>query len=177
MLLSLFSRVRLFATLWTVVCQAPLPMWFSRQEYRRGLPWPPPEDLPDPGIEPTLNMSPALAGRFFPTRANWEAQFTWEAPLKRGLVHPAPPSTRLPDSYTSSEPGAQLFINYSAGETVATSNSYLKNKDRNRRGQTKWIILNMQTAGGEIILLCRGLHSVPSSSILTQDLSLLNHRY
>ena len=37
-------------------------MEFSRQEYRRGLPFPPSEDLSDPGIKP---KSPALAGRFF----------------------------------------------------------------------------------------------------------------
>ena len=49
--LSHFSRVQLFATLWTVAHQAPLPMGFSRQEYWRGLPCPPPGDLPDPGIE------------------------------------------------------------------------------------------------------------------------------
>ena len=47
-----FSRVQLFATLWTVACQAPLSMGFSRQEYWSGLPCPSPEDLPDPGIEP-----------------------------------------------------------------------------------------------------------------------------
>ena len=39
-------------TPWTVACQAPLSMGFCRQEYWSGLPWPPPEDLPDPGIEP-----------------------------------------------------------------------------------------------------------------------------
>ena len=38
-------------TLWTVACQAPLSMGFSRQEYSSGLPCPPPGDLPDPGIE------------------------------------------------------------------------------------------------------------------------------
>ena len=37
---------------WTVVWQAPLSMGFSRQEYRSGLPFPSPGDLPDPGIEP-----------------------------------------------------------------------------------------------------------------------------
>ena len=46
------SRVRLFATPWTVAHQAPLSMEFSRQEYWRGLPFPSPGDLPDPGIEP-----------------------------------------------------------------------------------------------------------------------------
>ena len=53
---SFFSHVQLFATLWTVVCQAPLSMGFSRQEYWSGLPCPPLGDLLDPGIEP---MSPA----------------------------------------------------------------------------------------------------------------------
>ena len=42
-------------------------MGFSRQEYRNGLPCPPPEDLPDPGIEPVSLMSLALAGEFFAT--------------------------------------------------------------------------------------------------------------
>ena len=58
------SWVWLFATLWTVVCQSPLSMGFSRQEYWSGLPSPPPEDLCDPGIEHTFLVSPALAGRF-----------------------------------------------------------------------------------------------------------------
>ena len=47
-----FSHVRLFATPWTVACQAPPPMGFSRQEYWSGLPFPSPGGLPDPGIEP-----------------------------------------------------------------------------------------------------------------------------
>ena len=42
------------------------------QEYWSGLPCPPPEDLPDPGIEPTSLMSPALAGGFFTISATWE---------------------------------------------------------------------------------------------------------
>ena len=48
----------------TIAHQAPLPMRFSRQEYWSGLPFPPPGDLPDPGIEPA---SLALAGRFLTT--------------------------------------------------------------------------------------------------------------
>ena len=44
--------------------------WDSRQEYRSGLPCPPPGDLPDPGIKPASIMSPALAGRFFTTDTN-----------------------------------------------------------------------------------------------------------
>ena len=46
-----------FATPWTVACQAPLSMGFSKQEYWRGLPFPSPGDLPCLGIEP---RSPAL---------------------------------------------------------------------------------------------------------------------
>ena len=51
------SRVRLFATPWTVAHQAPLSMGFSRQEYWSGLPFPSPGDLPNPRIE---LRSPAL---------------------------------------------------------------------------------------------------------------------
>ena len=51
------SRVRLFATPWTVAYQASPSMGFSRQEYWSGLPFPSPGDLPDPGNEP---RSPAL---------------------------------------------------------------------------------------------------------------------
>ena len=54
-------------------CQAPLCMEFSRQEYWRGLPFPVPGDLPDPGIEPTSLASPALTGEFFTTSTTWEA--------------------------------------------------------------------------------------------------------
>ena len=57
----------LFVTPWTVARQAPLSMGFSRQEYCSGLPFPPEEDLPNPGIELTSAVSPALAGGFFST--------------------------------------------------------------------------------------------------------------
>ena len=46
------SHVRLFATPWTVAYNAPPSMGFSRQEYWSGLPFPSPEDLPNPGIKP-----------------------------------------------------------------------------------------------------------------------------
>ena len=48
-------------------------MGFSRQEDWSGLPFPPPGDLSDPGIEPVSLMSPALAGGLFATGASWEA--------------------------------------------------------------------------------------------------------
>ena len=53
----MLSHVQLFATPWTVARQAPLSMGFSRQEYCSGLPYPPPGDRPNPGIE---SRSPAL---------------------------------------------------------------------------------------------------------------------
>ena len=52
------------ATMWTVACQAPLCMWFSRGDYWNGLPFPSPVDLPDPGIKP---MSPALEADSLPS--------------------------------------------------------------------------------------------------------------
>ena len=61
------SWVQLFETPWTVAHQVLLPMEFSRQEYWSGLPFPTPGDLPNPGIEPTSHVSPALAGGFFTT--------------------------------------------------------------------------------------------------------------
>ena len=60
-------------TQWTTADQAPLSMGFSRQEHWSGLPCPPPGDLPDPGIESTSFMSPALAGGFFTTSTTLEA--------------------------------------------------------------------------------------------------------
>ena len=59
---QLISYVWLFATPGAVACQAPLSMGFSRQEYWSGLPFPPPGDLPNSGIE---LAPPALKGRFF----------------------------------------------------------------------------------------------------------------
>ena len=58
---SRFSHVQLFVTLWTTVCQAPLSMGFSRQEYWSGLPCPPSGDLPNPGI-----VFPVLEVGFIP---------------------------------------------------------------------------------------------------------------
>ena len=58
------SVVQLFVIAWTVACQAPLTMEFSRQEYWSGLPCPPKGDLPNPGIEPRF---PTLQEDSLPT--------------------------------------------------------------------------------------------------------------
>ena len=63
-MLSCFSRIQLFVTLWTAACQAPLSMGFSRQEYWSGLPCPPPGDLPSPGMEAVTHVS--CVGRWVP---------------------------------------------------------------------------------------------------------------
>ena len=60
---KLLSRVRLFATPWTVAHQASLSVGFSRQEYWSGLPFPSPGDLPNPGTEP---RSPTLQADSLP---------------------------------------------------------------------------------------------------------------
>ena len=73
--LSRFSHVGLFVTLWTVAYQAPLSMGFSRQEYWSGLPCPSPGDLSYLGIEPASLISPTLADGFFTMRATWEAPY------------------------------------------------------------------------------------------------------
>ena len=88
------SHVQLFGTPWTVACQAPLSMGFSRQEYWSVLPFPSPGDLPDPGIEPrslaleadALTSEPPgkafdcvddkNCGKFF---KRWVYQTTWPA--------------------------------------------------------------------------------------------------
>ena len=59
-----------FATLWTVAHQAPLSMGFPRQEYWSGLPFPPPGDLSEPGMESASLVLPAPAGGFFTTVPN-----------------------------------------------------------------------------------------------------------
>ena len=61
-----FSRIRLIATLRTAAYQAPLSIEFSRQEYWSGLPFSPPGDLSDPGIELVSPVAPALQTNSLP---------------------------------------------------------------------------------------------------------------
>ena len=62
------SHVHLFVTLWTVAGQSPLSMGFCRQEYWSGLSFPPPGDLPNPGIKPESPVSPALQADSLPAK-------------------------------------------------------------------------------------------------------------
>ena len=70
--IAFFSCVWFFATPWTAAHQAHLSMGFSRQEFLSGLPFPPPADLPDPGIEPTFSWVSCIAVRCFTHWATWE---------------------------------------------------------------------------------------------------------
>ena len=64
---QLLRCILLLVTPWTVAYQSSLSVGFFREEYRCGLPFPPPGDLPDPGTE---SASPALAGGLFTTEPN-----------------------------------------------------------------------------------------------------------
>ena len=64
-MLSHFSCVQLFVTLWTVAHQA-LSMEFPRQEYWGGLPCPPPGDRPNPKIKSVSFVAPALQADSLP---------------------------------------------------------------------------------------------------------------
>ena len=70
---SMLSRIRLFATPWTVAHQAPLSVGFPSQEYPSRLPFLSSPDLPNPEIKLTSLASPALAGGFFTTSTTREA--------------------------------------------------------------------------------------------------------
>ena len=84
----MLSHVQLFVVPWTIAQQALLSIEFSRQEYWSGLPFPIPQDLPDPGIEPMTLESPALAGRFFTTGATWEAPNIYKIIYKKDEIDP-----------------------------------------------------------------------------------------
>ena len=70
----MLSHVQAFVAPWTVACQVPLSIEFSRQAYWSGSPFPTPGDLSGPEIKPTSLASPALASKFFTTSTTWEAQ-------------------------------------------------------------------------------------------------------
>ena len=71
----MLSHVQFSANPWTVAHQTPLFMGFSRQEYWNGLPFPPPEDPPDPEIKLESSGAPALAGGFFVTQPKYWAYY------------------------------------------------------------------------------------------------------
>ena len=105
MCVQLLSRVWFFATPWTVPCQAPLSVGFSRQEYWRGLPFPSPGDLPDPAIEPhllywqadslPLSHNGALIRLYMYLISIWNLCWQSKKPRKKSSEGP-PPTTQQP---------------------------------------------------------------------------------
>ena len=73
-------------TPWTGAHQAPLSMGLSRQEYWHGLPLPSPGNLPNPGIEPAVLRSPALAGGSFTTSATGKPHLLLTSALRKAEV-------------------------------------------------------------------------------------------
>ena len=84
------SRAFLFEIPWTVACQAPLSMEFSRQQYWSGLPFPASGDLLSPGIEHTSPPSPALVGRFFTTEPSKKPFYLYNGILNAGISFTTP---------------------------------------------------------------------------------------
>ena len=91
-LVKSLSCVWLFVTPLTIAHQAPLSMEFSRQEYWRGLPFPSPGDLPDPGIKP---RSSALQADSLPSEPpgiytwqliNLPTTFVWFSPFSNQII-------------------------------------------------------------------------------------------
>ena len=74
-MLSHFSHVQLFETLWDVTHQAPLSRGFFQVIILKRAAFPTPGDIPDPGIEPISSKSPALAGGYFTTNTTWAARW------------------------------------------------------------------------------------------------------
>ena len=79
----MLSCVRLFVTPRTVACQAPLSMGFSKRDYWSGLPFPPPGDLPHPGVK---LASPVSAGGFFTTEPTGKPLIRYSVQFSRSVV-------------------------------------------------------------------------------------------
>ena len=103
-LTQFLNHVQLFVALWAVAYQAPLPIKYSRQEYWSGVTFPPPGDLPNPGIEPMSPASPTLAGEFFTTEPP-------EKPLSTQLFILNPILLKIPTVISDSKPIDIYFIN------------------------------------------------------------------
>ena len=113
-MLSRFSRVQLFVTLWTVACQTALSMGFSQQQYWSRLSRPPLRDLPDLGFE-LRSKSPALAGSSLPLTPPVIVQLLSHVQLF------ATPRSTAPQS-SLSFPISQNLLKLTSTESVMPSN-------------------------------------------------------
>ena len=85
-MLCYVSRVQFCVSIWTIACQAPLPMGLFQQERWSGLPCPPAGDLRYPRMEHASLTCPVLAGGFITTSATWE--FPPFSPLEKCNKNP-----------------------------------------------------------------------------------------
>ena len=120
------SRVRLFATPWTIAHQAPPSMGFSRQEYWSGLPFPSPEDLPDRGIKPrspalqadTLTSEPPKPLTILPSSNHHSLQlYCFLSPITCSSNTPRPPVPRYHLFHLH-------FLKYSKAQQLQTPNQH-----------------------------------------------------
>ena len=110
------KKVKTEETSQTVARQLPLSMGFPRQEYWSELLFPPPGDLPNPGIEPASLMSPALIGRFFTTSSTWEAQINM-------------PNDVYSNPFHNFESWKELYLPTSCNKTVYTIGDLQKSQE------------------------------------------------
>ena len=110
------SRVRLFATPWTVAYQAPPSMGFSRQEYWSGLPFPSPGDLPDPGIEPGSPLY-RLSHQGSPINTGVGSLSPLQGNLPNPGIEPRSPASQA-DSLPPEQQEHLLFFKYTFGRIV-----------------------------------------------------------
>ena len=156
--------------------RAPLTTGFSRQEHWRGLPCPPPGDLPDPGIKPSPLKTPALAGGLFTTSATREALSaveTWPLSASSWDSNPSWPSSKACSSARHLEEEdkqsrTKLHIPPALwAEPVSSALSFPERKDPHVREQEK---LKSQAAGGATRCLwaledCQGSLRLPEFSL------------
>ena len=128
-MLSCFSHVQLCVTEWTVACKVPLSIELSRQEYWGGLSYPPPGDLPDPGIKPAFLMTLGLAGQFFTTSATWEARVSIDLYLFFGMWY-----SRMPKSSHKSTHKCVYILSFRTQKPPTAFPSQLTRLDKQYRG-------------------------------------------
>ena len=126
-------------------------MGFSRQEYWSELPFPPPGDLPNPGIEPMSPATSASAGRFFTYRATWEGhpQCPWPFLISDGSAGKNPPANAGDAGEVGSIPG----LGRSPGGGNGNPLQYSSHGQRSLVGYSPWGFPGKNTGVGCHVLL------------------------
>ena len=151
----MLSRFWLCATPWTIVCQAPLPMGFSRQEYLSGLPLAVLGDYPNMEIKPESHASPELPGKFFttvtlgkPIHANFKKCTVWMLWVK--LYWEENEDYSLGDSISDS---SEKLLWGGTGKSEGESHSVVSNSLRPHGLHSPWNSPGQNTGVGSCSLL------------------------